>query len=966
MGSHSAHSDEVIAVPPRLEVAEEYQLGSQSSVVIGARFESENGLIGARAPLSTVAAQSSPETESSSGSSRMTRALVHSQGVMDDMLTEAEKRELSGEERKELERKNFELRIDALKASLSIEQSLFQKKRLEMELCQAELKLASLEKQMGWLFTNRNDSMHQEQINRTRLGCNNSMDSSHVPRTSSGEKSARCKARDREASLNMDGLLGVIELRNKKARGKHVPPGVPDSVFEGDGKDTIEVAPVPSYVVRQQKVDNRMRNEEPGPRYRDDLVESKLKIDRIIGECLAVSSSPTGWPEILEFKGTVRERMDAVESFEEAVAQRMASYQKFLDAYDQHKSYVTQNLPALESMSRLSRVKRSDEEIIQKVGELKLHLEGLKEKEQLKLGQTEGKLTMPKSGCNGYEAHERSLSRLEKVNNKNKSSIREWFRRFFVLIEPLGLKEEAIKRTMLVNMVEEPGSYILDNFSRSLEDLVHRMINMYDRTYRKPSEVMEDVKKAKRSPDEDLVFFMSGLSWQLDKIAYTFVDGAFHSTKTMILKEKLVENVGEHTLRRVNERLCDAEDNLEMIDIEVLYKQASKWERHNKDWSSKKKGSRANHIREGLLNLTLTEYSEEESDSDEVPYSRLQANRTMATDRKSSKLTSRGSASKARIERDLSPRSRKNPNQIRAEQDHYLRCFLNVLVEDRIKFMRGSANQDIDSEEESDRRHKNNSQLPPSQPEYRMTPEDAVEFWEDIPKDVAEFELQVERVARQKAQQAASTRRERLPKWKRNFEQRRMESARPGLAWQYKRDRESALQRPSEPLPRYHQYHRSWNPSPQRPQVPAGSIAPHVNEASKIEEVKDMTSSRQVICAKCGWEGAEDYKNSGAPPVTFGLNGEGLLRIVPLPNVMIEMGHSTENCPKYSWKAVFPCTKCRQFNRIAFHGADACQESPGVRSSSGEISNAFKAKESPRAYIALESSEDRLSFDSKN
>ena len=522
-------------------------------------------------------------------------------------------------------------------------------------------------------------------------------------------------------------------------------------------------------------------------------------------------------------------------------------------------------------------IKDSDAKIMAKVNDKRKHLKEISRHEELRKIQSEGMLVIPSCGRGTFDQNERILSKFEKCGNKEKSSIREWFRKLFAVIGPLKLSEEAIRRTILVNLQGDPCTFYLDNETRPLPEVVHRLIDQYDRSYKKPGEVVDMVKKAKRGADEDLHYFMSDLAMKLDQVAATFEAGTYEVTKRIILKDKLLESVGEHTLRRLNEMIAEAQSGMEPLDIEKLCKDAVKFESFNGDWGKKKSSSKVNQM--SISTRDLGDARSRES---------VQSVRSS--------------------EWNSQPMDDKPPTLIRAEQEHYMKSMLNVMVTAQIRSMRPEDMRDMDSadEEEVDQDLKLSSL--PDNPSQRMTKEDAEKYWGDIPKEIADFEMQVERTERQRSEQS-----NRGGKWKRTFEQRRLESARPGTAWQYRKDRINAVSKPGEALPRYNQYHGNRG---------GGGV-------QAVERLPNGENSILYVCSRCGWEGASQYKSWTSPPVAFVANKDGFLRPGCLPGVLMELGHPSRDCPRYDRTATYPCSQCRNQGRIAFHFTNECKEMIG-------------------------------------
>ena len=306
--------------------------------------------------------------------------------------------------------------------------------------------------------------------------------------------------------------------------------------------------------------------------------------------------------------------------------------------------------------------------------------------------------------------------------------------------------------------------------------------------------------------------------------------------------------------------------------------------------------------------------------------------------------------------------------EIKRAQNQYLTSFLNVAVTEKIQETRKRNMDLVDSEEEEQNLDDLKNALPETKPEFGMTREDAVAFWEDVPDEVAKFEYEVERAERQKAAQEGRN----GGKWKRNSEQKRIEGSRTQNAWQFKRDRTAALDRPGERIPRYkNYYHRPGSdpraPGPSMPEPSQGvdySRGPGRRAEPRIAQnppiLKGKNNGRDSFWPLCGWVGALRHTNACAPPITFHADEQGNYSPIPLPGVQMEMGHTATSCPKYSRKAAFPCATCKRSGRVAFHRDNDCLEYEG-QTQQNIRTNVNRA----RVCYALESDDDEAEI-SKN
>ena len=83
---------------------------------------------------------------------------------------------------------------------------------------------------------------------------------------------------------------------------------------------------------------------------------------------------------------------------------------------------------------------------------------------------------------------------------------------------------------------------------------------------------------------------------KLDQVAATYEAGMYEVTKRIIIKDKLLESVGEHTLWRLNEMISESLSSMGPLDIEHLCKDAVKFESFNGDWEKKTSTSKVNHM----------------------------------------------------------------------------------------------------------------------------------------------------------------------------------------------------------------------------------------------------------------------------------------------------------------------------------------------------------------------------------
>ena len=766
-------------------------------------------------------------------------------------------------------------------------------------------------------------------------------------------------------------------------------------------------SPVTNWAGIGREVDARLDHEMTNPAYLTKQseaientqkgVESRLRRGRAISDAHEVNPHIPEWDELKAAKGRADLLIDKAKTFAILMEERRVRISLLVSALQREQNSQGSDASINDAVDRLNRILASAEKIENDLGSFQKKLENRKWEEDERRLQLEGRLLVPPMGQGTYEAYERTLSKMEKVHNKNKNTIREWFKRFFMLIRPMELSEDAIKRHLLLNLQEDPAAFFLSNIMRPVQEIVDRMLNMYDKSYRKPNEVIESLRKAKRGPDEDLVYFMSDLEWKLQDIKYSFTDGLYESHRNQILKEKLMENVGEHTLREVNRRLMEAEDNQEQLDITELYQEAARVEKYAEDWSKKPaRRSRVNQARPAVPLLESPEESEEEPEAAEQASAIVNHVRSYSNGRRSKSRSSRPSRSSgapidvqyAYQDRDplydrtasAEPRIRKTLSEIKKEQDNYMKCFLNMAVEDGIKSARKEGDDmAVDREDAESHPRRYRDEMPKDDPEYSMTRQDAAEFWDDIPSEVAAFELEIEREERRAEAMRMAERGRPHSKWRRNSQQREYEKKRPSAAWNYRRDREDALRTPGRSVPSYRSYfthmgsqnhHEGRQPRDHREGDPGGrryeSSDPHqtqVNQEthdrrSREDErrlhsrnvgpptISSSSSETRVVCAKCGWTGGSEKRDVSYPPMISKLTASGELITYPEPGSSVETSHSTEQCPKYQVRSNYPCRECSKRGKIAFHFPDKCLDSVS-QNQPGRYS-----KESPRAFVS--------------
>ena len=674
----------------------------------------------------------------------------------------------------------------------------------------------------------------------------------------------------------------------------------------------------------QQWTQNGERNQQPMVSYHLDPAEVEIKIflDRLAHECALIPEQPMGWPQVVEKKATVEEKDVEFRVFEETMKSRTDKILQNLSDFEFYPDQTRKNMTASECMQRLQRLKQSDEAMMRKVDKAKTRNNETRRLNELRDRQLDGKLMLPEFGDQPYSSKSRELGKLDKLGDDNKAKTRQWMVKFFNLIEHHKLSEAAAREGLLMLLQGDPGEYYGERYrKKNLQAVIDGMIANYDKTHKSSTEIKEDLNKIKRNKDETLVTFYSRIVHMLESVENTYITpSAYDLAKEDILRQKLLANLGERTHGEVYRVILDAADAREIVNYEDLYVRAGKWERSNRDW-----GKRKDII--SHLNVVRPQIAEDpEPTSWEVGESpAINAVRLDV-----------GSAD-PRVEPDFETQ--------RSRQNAYLTAHLNIAVVETINSMRRDDGEAIDSEEERKLLLDAKATLPPDDHKRGMSRELATKFWDNIPREVARFEYEVEREEKARARQdGRDTRR-----WRRNDNQRNVEGTRSQNAWEYKHARDHVLRNPGLPAPRYSQYYpkrdqrndnyrpRTYDNGPRKdfnnrsPERTGQQNSYRKNDGSRVKE-----HSAFQYCDKCGTDEVEGFTKKGCPPVQVLTDSSGRMTVVPKPGVVMEMDHTAEECPRYSRSATLPCTKCRKSQRIAFHREDDCKET--------ENTNAGRAK----------------------
>ena len=668
----------------------------------------------------------------------------------------------------------------------------------------------------------------------------------------------------------------------------------------------------------QQWTQNEEITHEPTVSYHMDPAEVEIKIflDRLAHDCALIPDQPMGWPQVVEKKATVEEKDVEFRVFEEAMKLRTDKILQNLSDFEFYPDQTRRNLTASACMQRLQRLKQGDEAMMKKVDKAKTKNNETRRLNELRDRQLDGKLMLPKFGDQPYSSKSRELGKLDKLGDDNKAKTRQWMVKFFNLVEHHELSEAAAREGLLMLLQGDPGEYYGERYrKRNLQAIIDGMIANYDKTHKSSTEIKEDLNKIKRNKDETLVTFYSRIVHMLESVENTYITpSAYDLAKEDILRQKLLANLGERTHSEVYRVILDAADAREVINYEDLYVQAGKWERSNRDWGKKKDIISHLNVLRPQISEDPDPTSWEVGESPAVNSIRLDV----------------GSAD-PRVEPDFETH--------RSRQNAYLTAHLNIAVVETINSMRRDDGEAIDSEEERKLLLDAKATMPPDDHRRGMSRELATKFWDGIPREVARFEYEVEREEKARARQdGRDTRR-----WRRNDNQRNIESSRTQNAWDYKHARDQVLRNPGLPAPRYSQYYpkRDQRSDNYRPRTYDNGNRRNYDNRSpersnnqglqrKSEDMKPKENGSFRYCDKCGTDEVEGFTKKGCPPVQVLTDSSGRMTVVPKPGVVMEMDHTAEDCPRYSRSATLPCTKCRKGQRIAFHREDDCKESDTV------------------------------------
>ena len=193
----------------------------------------------------------------------------------------------------------------------------------------------------------------------------------------------------------------------------------------------------------------------------------------------------------------------------------------------------------------------------------------------------------------------------------------------------------------------------------------------------------------------------------------------------VLLRERLLANVGEKTKGKLEKLMARCHQSGCLATVDELYECAATSEAIKKDWV-KGRGSKVSVAKSYMPNVDEVS-DEEEGHQGEV-------------------------VKRANFRRIQECRPEKTLEQVHRDRNHYMKCFLNRIVEDRIARVHRETRADIDSEEEQERIAIMKAELPDNDPEHDMTAEDACLFRGNVPDDVARFELQLEKTERQAAE----------------------------------------------------------------------------------------------------------------------------------------------------------------------------------------------------------------------
>ena len=353
----------------------------------------------------------------------------------------------------------------------------------------------------------------------------------------------------------------------------------------------------------------------------------------------------------------------------------------------------------------------------------------------------------------------------------------------------------------------------------------------------------------------------------------------------VLLRERLLANVGEKRKGKLEKLMARCHQSGCLATLDELYECAATSEAIKKDWV-KGRGSKVS-VAKSYMPDVFQVSDEEEGHQEEA-------------------------VKRANFRRIQERRPENTLEQVHRDRNHYMKCFLNRMVEDRISRVQRETRADIDSEEEQVRIAIMKAELPDDDPKHDMTAEDACLFWGNVPDDVARFELQLEKTERQAAEHRGRSSR----RWKRGKERHQVASMRPQMAWKYRQERERAMKTIGGELPRYADYAKRDNstmsrrdpsldyeeeevPAELRPHqgrgqpeyapsaIPKGQILSrslhHRGKAQEetTDEPKNQPRKGWKWCKHCGYDGAKDWRDPSKPPVDTIPTEEGYILVQP-------------------------------------------------------------------------------------
>ena len=144
----------------------------------------------------------------------------------------------------------------------------------------------------------------------------------------------------------------------------------------------------------------------------------------------------------------------------------------------------------------------------------------------------------------------------------------------------------------------------------------------------------------------------------------------------VLLRELLLANVGEKSKGKLEKLMARCHQSSTLATVDELYECAASSEEIKKDWV-KGRTSKVSVAKSYMPEV------DEASDEEEHPQEEV--------------------VKRANFRRIQERRTEKTLEQIHCDRNHYMKCFLNRMVEDRIAHVHRETRADVDCEEEQER-----------------------------------------------------------------------------------------------------------------------------------------------------------------------------------------------------------------------------------------------------------------------